>query len=145
MRILLLAFTLTLLASCGDNPTYISHPDYQGQIDDLNGRVGELDKRLLIFQGELNTLDAAVTENGVSIDQLEINVNDLLNRVSDLESDVRIDAIQSPCPDSDEVLVYLDDGRIMAYFETGNKRYLSILSSGTYRTTDNASCTFTVP
>lgn len=136
-KIISLIVMTTVLSSCGDNPVYIANPDFQGQIDTLNERVDNLDNRLITFSAEL-------TQVSNSLDSIETSVLDLITRVEGLENNVQIDRIESPCVDSDEVLVYLSDGRIMAYFEQGNKRYLSILASGTYRTTDNNNCIFTI-
>lgn len=45
----------------------------------------------------------------------------------------------------DEVLIRLADGRLLAYFENGNKRYLTILNPNTvYTTTDGTSCTVVI-
>lgn len=52
-----------------------------------------------------------------------------------------------PCGDEvgyDEVLIRLTDGRLLAYFESGGNRFLSVLPPGSYRTTDSSSCAFTV-
>lgn len=122
-KLISLIVIATILNSCGDNPVYIAHPDFQGQIDSLNERVDNLDNRLITFSAELTQVS---------------------NDLDSIENNIQIDRIESPCIDSQEVLIYLSDGRIMAYFEQGSKRYLSILASGTYRTTDNNNCIFTI-
>jgi len=52
-----------------------------------------------------------------------------------------------PCGDGpgfDEVLLRLTDGRLVAYFEQGGNRFLSVISDGNYRTTDAQGCYFSV-
>ena len=55
--------------------------------------------------------------------------------------------IIDPCGDSegyDEILLRLNDGQLMAYFENGNNRFLSLLPPGLYITTDSQKCLFKV-
>lgn len=53
-----------------------------------------------------------------------------------------------PCGDNpgqfDEVLIRLSTGQLLAYFESGGNRFLSLIGNGNYRTTDSQSCHFTV-
>lgn len=44
----------------------------------------------------------------------------------------------------DEILFRMSDGRLFAYFENGGKRYLTIITPGTYQTTDGTNCVFVV-
>jgi hypothetical protein len=56
-------------------------------------------------------------------------------------------AVYDPCGDSpgfDEILLKLADGTVLAYFESGSNRFLTVLRPGTYRTTDGSNCTFTL-
>lgn len=56
--------------------------------------------------------------------------------------------IIDPCGDSpgefDEIMFRLSSGELVAYFEQGSKRFLTVLNPGNYRTTDKQSCRFTV-
>lgn len=59
-----------------------------------------------------------------------------------------INELINPCGESglqyEEILLRLSDNSIVAYFENGNKRFLSQLSSGDYVTTDGENCYFTI-
>jgi len=56
--------------------------------------------------------------------------------------------IIDPCGDNpgqfDEVLFRLSSGEVVAYFEQGSKRFLTVLNPGNYRTTDTQNCNFTI-
>ena len=56
--------------------------------------------------------------------------------------------IIDPCGDSpkelDEVILQIDTGEFLAYFESSGARHLAILPDGDYITTDNSQCPFTV-
>lgn len=53
-----------------------------------------------------------------------------------------------PCGDHpshfDEVVLVTADSKLVAYFEQGSKRFLSVLTPGNYITTDNQACHFSV-
>jgi hypothetical protein len=54
---------------------------------------------------------------------------------------------KDPCGNGvgyDEVLMKTQNGKFVAYFEDGGRRFLSVLENGTYRTTDQSRCNFTV-
>jgi len=62
-----------------------------------------------------------------------------------------IDAIVEfidPCGDNpghfDEVVLKLSTGELLAYFESGSHRFLSLIRNGNYRTTDVQNCAFSV-
>lgn len=44
----------------------------------------------------------------------------------------------------DEVIMRTKSGKLVAYFENGGNRFLTILTVGSYRTTDQQACNFTV-
>lgn len=56
--------------------------------------------------------------------------------------------IIDPCGDNpnqfDEVILQLSTGEFLAYFEHDGNRFLSILTNGSYRTTDSQKCSFVV-
>lgn len=134
-------------------------------IDDLNGRVSDLEKQIellsqLISNGMSSDrlLQDKIKElqNNVSINydrlfyletQVEVNedvVQDLVSRVVVLESNEAIVEIIDPCGDSngvDEVLFVLSSGEVVAWYQNLG---LAILNNGSYVTTDNQACNFTV-
>lgn len=152
--VLVFLVILTFFATgCGQQSgVTVSHPDYQGQIDDINNRLDDLTDRVAVFEMDLGNLESSVIQLGNDLDnfehdldQVEINVTDALNRISQLEGNTYIADIVKPCANAKEVLVVLSDGRIVAYFEQGNKRYLSLLGDGNYQTTDGTNCHFSIP
>jgi hypothetical protein len=52
-----------------------------------------------------------------------------------------------PCgdgPGHDEVLIRLQDGRLLAHYADGRLQFLTLISTGTYVTTDSQRCVFSV-
>ena len=91
MKIILIALSLLLLASCGDEKVYT--PDYKSDIDSNAKRI-EL----------LETNDAL---QDLRLDALEVTVSDLESRVSDNED--AIDANESDIADLFDLVEDLDD------------------------------------
>ena len=60
----------------------------------------------------------------------------------------QIQEIIDPCGDDpnnfDEVLMKFNNGSILAYFQSGSKRFLTLLTPGNYKTTDAQKCKFNV-
>ncbi len=53
----------------------------------------------------------------------------------------------NPCGDApgyDEILLRLHNGQLIAHFSHGNKQFLTLLTPGTYQTTDGTNCLFSV-
>lgn len=74
-------------------------------------------------------------------------IDDIVIRLAELETNLMVTEIIDPCGDGagfDEVLLRLSDGQIISYFEQGNKRFLTSLPPGNYRTTDQQACNFTI-
>lgn len=60
---------------------------------------------------------------------------------------VGISEVIDPCGDGngpDEVLLKLNNGTVLVYFEDGGRRFLSILQPGSYQTTDRQRCRFSI-
>jgi hypothetical protein len=69
-----------------------------------------------------------------------------LLQMSSIQNKTIVD-LKDPCGDGlgyDEILMKTQDGKFVAYFEDGGKRFLSVLENGNYRTTDQSKCYFTV-
>jgi len=77
-------------------------------------------------------------------------IDDLLVELSNLTLTVAdsVTKVWDPCGDHagnfDEVILQTNSGKFIAYFEVSGKRFLSVLSNGTYVTTDNQACRFNV-
>lgn len=103
---------------------------------------------------EASTLNAISILNG-QIDQLNTHINYNDTRIADMLVDIvelqQQDSVVEyiiPCgnrPNAfDETLLRTKSGKLLAYFESGGNRFLSILKPGNYRTTDGGNCYFTV-
>lgn len=93
--------------------------DYQDQIDAINAQISALQGQTVVIQTQVTTL--SVQENIVEF----------------------ID----PCGDGpgfDEVILKTSSGKFVAYFENGGDRFLTVITNGSYRTTDAQRCNFTV-
>lgn len=76
------------------------------------------------------------------------------NTVSILDGDDAVSSpytvteIVDPCGDDpgsvDEVLLKIYNGDYVSYFEDAGRRFLTVLSPGSYRTTDSQSCRFSI-
>lgn len=88
------------------------------------------------LEGLINALQNTVTANFVTLTVLQ----------SDLSGSIA--AMVDVCGDHvghfDEVILKTRNGKYVAYFEQGSKRFLTELSVGAYQTTDAQACSFTV-
>ena len=111
------------------------------------------DFELLVFQleEELLLLQIAIqnNENNVTteLESLQNQIN-LMNVVMVNIKDNSVAELINPCDDGpgfDEVIIKLGSGVFIAYFEVGNKRFLSVLENNkSYRTTDEQGCNFRI-
>jgi hypothetical protein len=89
---------------------------------------------------QINSLNATVNNM-----QEQINVN--VVRLAELELEDPIVEYYDPCgngPGFDEIIMTTRSGKLVAYFESGSNRFLTVLTPGNYSTTDTQKCKFTV-
>lgn len=106
------------------------------------------------FTEELQNSIAEATANSNSllamIETLQGQTTTLLAKQAALELEDRVIGIYDPCPlvsstGFKESLFRMSSGKLVAYFEDGSKRFLSVLKTNmTYRTTDSRACLFTL-
>jgi hypothetical protein len=134
-------------------------------LDDLNESLEGTKEALSIALLELQVADEenaealqeAINEGNRSystliglIQALQSQTTILLIKQAALELEDRVVAIYDPCPlvsstSFKESFFLMSSGRYVAYFEDGNRRFLSVLKTGvTYRTTDARACIFTL-
>jgi hypothetical protein len=103
--------------------------------DDLNVSQAETAK-------QVNKLNDRLAELEIELETVNQQVK-ILN-----EAGMTVTEVINPCGDQvgqyDEVLIKLSSGQVVAFFEHGDKRFLSILDNGTYRTTDQQGCLFNI-
>lgn len=79
-----------------------------------------------------------------------IECTDGSSSLIDLSSMVQyfVEEIIDPCGDDpnnyDEVLMKFNNGDLLAYFQSGSKRFLTLLTPGSYQTTDAQKCKFSI-
>ncbi len=121
------------LISCGDDePVLVTHGE-DGE-DGVNCQVTETEEGAIVSCGEGSDVVAIKHGDDASLPDSSI--------VSSIDP-------CGPHDGFDEVLLKMNDGRYIAYFEHGSKRrFLTILDpdtqAGNYKTTDNQACTFTI-
>lgn len=126
-------FSITQLTSCGGSSSG-------------SGGGSEIDLRLTEIEREFAELTSEYQTMSEEIDALESNLDTISVALQMVHNQLEIPVIQiiRPCENSTEILLRLSTGEIVAYFESGNRRYLSILENGSYRTTDGTNCYFKV-
>ena len=131
---------------------------------DLRDRVENIEERLAQLRSDLGNISYLITQVDSDFqqsltqlrDQLEQSIEDGDASVSN-EVNVLRDALQDfvdgyavlvdPCGQNDfsqEVLLQLYNGDLLAVFKSGNKVFLGSLQDGNYKTTDSRKCNFSV-
>lgn len=109
-------------------------------VNDLESQIEQVEQDLIDFEQDT-----------------EDDINDILARLDALEDSVEqledatesgIAEVVDPCGDfpghQDEVLLVLNSGEIIAYFQKGNRRMLTVLGDGNFQTTDKQKCNFSI-
>lgn len=105
----------------------------QNQIDNLVLSIGALQSSVVSVQNTAASIQVQVNQNTADI--------------AAIQGYPSIVEFIDPCGDGpgfDEVLLKTATGQYVAYFESGGNRFLSLLSAGSYATTDASACHFTV-
>ncbi len=173
MKHILLTLTLaTLFTSCGAlndmcgsdlrmgcNTVFGELPkDYDDRLDNVEDRLDDVEVTLVelfnrdaFLASEIRITQSAVKDNQINIGIINaelLTLRDTLAdhgfRIGELESNMNIKSVIRPCTFAKEVLLQFDNGTVLAYFENGNNRYLSEISTGSYITTDGTGCRFSV-
>ncbi len=145
-----------------------------GDIKKVNGKVKSLAERILDLENNHTSLESDISAISDSVAELRVDMeagddslqgqintlNGIINSLQDDMDEVQEDLTEvstgqnivrhiDPCGDQsghyDEILMVTQEGTVIAYFEVGNKRFLSELIPNTlYQTTDNQTCRFMV-
>lgn len=159
-KLILFMTVLGLGSGCGYNNAYKDIHDLQAQSQRQAAQLAALTTYVLNLEAALS---AAIASNTLNIDALQTQYNSTLltivsinsaiaslsGQVSVLQSNESIVELLDPCGDMpgqfDEVLLRTSSGKVIAYFETGSKRFLSVLTPNqSYSTTDVQGCAFSV-
>lgn len=131
-------------------------------------RIEELEKRRIQDSNRISAIERQVAEQEVNLTYLLSTVPSTQGQLANLQSQINASyvtlgelaaevaglprsevSVVDPCPDvasnqPKEMLLRVGD-KTVAYFEQGNKRFVSELVSGvTYQTTDSRACQFTL-
>jgi len=123
---------------------------FSNDLEYLSNDVETNSSQITALTSSLSSLQGTVNANLVTLLALSSTVTTLNGTVVALDSALSktIVATIDPCTDYpgyfDEVILKTRDGKFLAYFEDGGKRFLSLLSPGVFVTTDRQACTFTV-
>lgn len=142
--------------------------DQDEQIAKNTFKNDEQDSYILDLQNKNTNLINTMNSLSVQINQLQVddvsNKEYLVDLIDSLETTVganlltlqslstslqgsitnMIDVCGDQSGHFDEVILKTNNGKYLAYFEQGGKRFLTQLSFGSYQTTDNQACHFTV-
>lgn len=120
------------------------------KVANIKRNVRRIQQRISYYRTVLRGLYRRVDalENDDNLDALQQLIADNQARISVLENAQDIVEIIDPCGDKpghfDEVVLKLENGTFLAYFESGSKRFLTILRNGYFRTTDVQRCSFRI-
>ncbi len=156
---------LLILVGCGRDVRKFFGVDYEREINKLDGRLDAVEDRIAQLetivnhnivsinelQQEIDSLDASFTLDIESlqdqIDLLQAQTTNQVAQIAALQSNENIVEFIDPCGDGpgfDEVVLKTSSNKLIVYFESGSRRFLTILTPGAYITTDQQACRFTV-
>lgn len=156
MKQLILSFFILTLSACGVikeacHPTDLHCEFLFGRHDarpqENADEILQLTNTINGLLGVISGLSAQAAANESQITALESMIYDVQADIAELEMHAYVTELIDPCGPSagfDEVLIRLSSGELIAYFENGGKRFLTVLSPGNYQTTDSQACVFTL-
>ena len=90
---------------------------------------------------------ALISSLNTNLGAMQSSLNSQAIAIAELQTHESITEFIDPCGNGtgyDEVVLRSSSGKLVAFFESGPKRFLSILEAGSYVTTDSSACSFTV-
>lgn len=99
-----------------------------------------------MLQDRLDNLEHTADVQETTMVNLQQDVTNSVIRIAELEGYHNITRIVDPCGAAsgfNEVLLETSQGEVLAYFESGSRRFLTKLLPGNYVTTDGTNCHFT--
>lgn len=158
-------------SKCGGTLKDLCHATFGGRIDEAQEiLLSEHEQRILSLetQSELLRSQALSIQNYITVlelnqsqtqddidmlqtqlNQISLQITNMTIQIAQLQGYQNITEIVTPCPSLNspsgyrEVLLRTSQGNVLAYFEAGNKRYLTALKANkNYMTTDGSGCMF---
>lgn len=171
LMVLLFTVSMGFLSGCGayKDPGQQKSDEIDARLGLIEWRLGSLEalyshtlNEILHTQIAVDNLSVEITEQGADVQTLEAQLVALISQatnlqlqansaqlaITQLQMNVQIVALVNPCGDNagyDEVGFKTANGEFIFYFESGNKRHLTVLEPGVwYATTDQSACTFRI-
>lgn len=127
----------------------------QAQISALYASLNQQVSAVVSLSAQVGTLAAAEGSTQAQVDSLQALVANLQSQTVSIQSSIvtlqlqdGVVAYLDPCGAAagyNEVLIKTSSGKIIAFFENGGQRFLTVLQQNTaYRTTDADACYFTI-
>lgn len=116
-------------------------------IEDLSQDVDGNSTAIALLQSQITNHNSRLTSLEALVNSLQTTTNGLVADVAQLEGYENIVEVIDFCGDArgfDEVGLRTSSNKILVYFENGGNRFLSVLTPGSYRTTDGSNCNFRV-
>lgn len=165
MKKLFLLLTLVVSVACEKVERVSSYDpskdaEQDRRLTDLEQRVKELGVTFNSNVATINALSALVSvldsaQYQDQIDSINLQIDSLEDQsiliqaqVANLSTNENVIEYIDPCGDNpgafDEVILKTGTGKFLAYFQTRGDRFLTVLSNGSYETTDAQECHFQV-
>lgn len=112
-------------------------------IDDMSRQIEELSDNVEVNSGDISNLRVTVSSLQNQITSNLIQMNALSGSLAGAITSM-IDVCGDESGYFDEVILKTAEGKYVAYFEDGGRRFLSVIGAGSYRTTDHQQCHFTI-
>lgn len=149
-----------LLVSCGKKTVhknfYVENPydntENDSRLNDIEQRLDTLESSVAANISAMNDLGEELEQSQSDftavMDNLQEQIDEQVTQIAVLNGYNNIVEYLNPCNDGvgyDELLLRMSNGKVVAYFESGNNRFLSELIPNTfYQTTDSQHCVFRV-
>lgn len=112
---------------------------------ELERRMDVLEERFQASVQDFADLEASGLATAAQLNTMQTILETQQASITVLQTQEAITEFIDPCGDGpgfDEVLIRTTSGQLVAYFESGGNRFLTILSPGSYATTDAQRCHF---
>ena len=133
------------------NQNAVTMAGLQVNVDTLAAQIAALQTQQTVDQTTLVTLNSQLTTALGQLLTLQTQSNTMQSSVTALQAqDTVLEYLDCAVgnvvdgPGFDEVIMRTKSNKLVAYFESGGKRFLTVLSVGSYTTTDQQACNFTV-
>lgn len=145
-KIVIYACTFLTLSSCANNLD--TQNDFGARLDNLERQIEEIKKNLQLTIDTLTQLQFQVGNDEATISALQAQANAQQISLTQLQTQESIVEMKDVCGTYpgvyNEILLKTKSGKYVAFFEQSGNRFLVQLTPGSYRTTDDTNCYFTI-